>query len=82
MNATQPAKESNMKTSPQTRTANGNEAQALLARPVSHGQRRLARQMAEQIGGPKAYRMKTARLLRSALATFGGELTRLELPAQ
>lgn len=82
MNTTQPAKESKMKTSPRTSAGNGNEAQGLLARPVSHGQRRLARQMAEQIGGPKPYRVKTARLLRSALAAFGGQLTRIELPAQ
>ena len=57
------------------------EAPGLPIRPVSHGQRRLARTLAEHIGGQRTYQRKTAQTIRAALAVFGGRITRVESPA-
>jgi len=71
-----------MKTATHQQPGNGSEALGLLSRPVSHGQRRLAKMIAESIGGQRAYQRKNAQNIRAALAAFGGTITRFESPAQ
>ena len=70
-----------MKTATHQQAGNTTEAPGLPIRPVSHGQRRLARTLAEHIGGQRTYQRKTAQTIRAALAVFGGRITRVESPA-
>lgn len=82
MKPTKTERTATMKTATQQQAGNGSEALGLLSRPVSHGQRRLAKQIAEQIGGGRDYQRKTAQTIRAALAAFGGSINHVEFPAQ
>ena len=62
-----------MKTQPQPQTEN--EAQGLLARPVSNRQKAKVKHIVATMGGTSSYQNFTQNTLMNALRIFGGRIT-------